>query len=47
MELSQTEQQKSKKNEQKSEDSLKDVWDNIKWTNVHIIGIPGKEETNG
>ena len=27
-----------------SEDSLRDLWDNIKCTNIHIIGIPKEEE---
>ena len=28
----------------RNEDSLRDLWDNIKWTNIHIIGVPeGKE----
>jgi len=24
----------------RNEDSLRDLWDNIKWTNIHIIGVP-------
>ena len=28
----------------RNEDSLRDLWDNIKWTNIHIIGIPEGEE---
>ena len=28
----------------KNEDSLRDLWDNIKHTNIHIIGIPEGEE---
>ena len=27
-----------------NEDSLKDLWDNIKHTNIHIIGVPEGEE---
>ena len=28
----------------RNEDSLRDLWDNIKHTNIHIIGVPeGKE----
>ena len=31
-----------------NEDSLKDIWDNIKHTNSHIIAVPeGKERDNG
>ena len=26
------------------EDSLRDLWDNIKYTNIRIIGIPEEEE---
>ena len=28
----------------RNEDSLRDLWDNIKHTNIHIIGVPGGEE---
>ena len=28
----------------RNEDSLKDLWDNIKRTNIHIIGVPEGEE---
>ena len=28
----------------RSEDSQRDLWDNIKCTNVHIIGVPEGEE---
>ena len=28
----------------RNEDSLRDLWDNIKRTNVHIIGVPEGEE---
>ena len=27
-----------------NEDSLRDFWDNIKCTNIHIIRVPGGEE---
>ena len=30
--------------EKRNEDSLRDLWDNIKSTNIHIIGIPEGEE---
>ena len=28
----------------RTEDSLRDFWDNIKCTNIRIIGVPGEEE---
>ena len=28
-----------------NEDSLRDLWDNIKHNNIHIIGVPEGEET--
>lgn len=43
MELTQTEQQKEKRIF-KSEDKLRDLWDNIKWTNTHITGLPDRAE---
>ena len=30
--------------EKKSEDSLRDLWDNIKHTNIQIIGVPEDEK---
>ena len=29
------------------EDSLRDLWDNIKYTNILIIGIPEEEKRTG
>ena len=37
-----TEMNKEKKNE-KSEEHLRDIWDNIKHTNIHILGIPERK----
>ena len=28
----------------KTEDSLKDLWDNIKHSNIRLIGVPEEEE---
>ena len=33
--------------DKKSEDSLRDLWDNIKHTNIWIIGIPEEEKKIG
>lgn len=42
MVLVQTEQQQQQQQHLKSEDTLRDIWDNIKWNNIHII--EGSEE---
>ena len=38
------EQQNKVKRMKRTEDSLRNLWDNIKHTNVWIIGVPEKEE---
>ena len=43
VEITATEQNKEKRMK-KMEDSLRDLWDNIKHTNIRIIGIPEEEE---
>lgn len=40
MELTQSEQQKVKK-VKKRKDTLRDLQENIKWTNIHITGFQG------
>ena len=40
-EITQAEQKKEKI--KKNKDSLRDLWDNIKCTNIHIIGVPEGE----
>ena len=30
-----------------TEDSLRDLWDNIKCTNIQIIGVPEEEQKKG
>ena len=48
VEITATEKNKEKKNEKKTEDHLRDIWDNLKRTNIHIIGIEeGEERENG
>ena len=36
-------EQNTEKRMKRSEDSLRDHWDNIKCTNIHIIGVPGED----
>lgn len=40
-------QSSKNKKRSKSEDSLWDMWDNIKQNNIHIIEILGEEEKRG
>ena len=42
MEITSEEQNKIKRME-RTEDSLRDPWDNIKCTNIQIIGVPEEE----
>ena len=37
-------EQNQVKRMKRAEDSLRDLWDNIKCTNIRIIGIPEKKE---
>ena len=43
MEITTAEQNKEKRMK-RIEDSLRDLWDNIKRTNIWIIGVPEEEE---
>ena len=43
MEITSEEQNKLKRMKW-TEDSFKDLWDNIKRTNIQIIGVPEEEE---
>ena len=43
VEINSKEQNKIKRMK-RTEDSLRDFWDNIKHTNIQIIGVPEKEE---
>ena len=38
------EEQNKVKRMKRTEDSLRDLWDNIKHTNIWIIGVPEEEE---
>lgn len=43
VEITATEQNKEKRLK-RNEDNLRDLWDNMKCTNVHIKGVPEEEE---
>ena len=43
MEITATEQNKEKRMK-RIEDCLRDLWDNIKSTNIQIIGVPEEKE---
>ena len=38
------EEQNKGKRMKRIEDSLRDLWDNIKCTNIRVIGVPEEEE---
>ena len=46
MEIATTEWNKEKRMK-RIEDSLRDLWDNIKCTNIRIIGVPEEEKKKG
>ena len=46
MEITSEEQNKAKRMK-RTEDSLRDLWDNMKCTNIRIIGVPEDEEEIG
>ena len=39
-----SEEQNKVKSRKRTEDSLRDLWDNIRYTNTQIIGVPEEEE---
>ena len=42
-----SEEQNKAKRMKRTEDSLKDLWDNIKCTNIRFIGVPEEEKKKG
>ena len=46
MEITTAAQNKGKRMK-RIEDSLRDLWDNIKCTNIRIIGVPEEEKKKG
>ena len=42
-----SEEQNKVKRMKRTEDSLRDLWDNIKRTNIQIIGVPEEEKEKG
>ena len=46
VEITATEQNKERRMK-RNEDSLRDLWGNIKGTNIHIIGVPEEERNKG
>ena len=42
-----SEEQNKVKRMKRTEDSLRDLWDNIKHTNIQIIGVPEEEQKKG
>ena len=37
-------EQKREKRLKRNKESLRELWDNVKCTNIHIIGVPEREE---
>ena len=42
-----SEEQNKVKRMKRTEDSLRDIWNNIKHTNIRIIGVPEEEKKKG
>ena len=40
-------EQKREKRLKTNEESLRELWDNVKCTNIHIIGVPEGDERKG
>ena len=46
VEISEAEK-KNKERIKRNEDNLRDLWDNIKWHNIWIIGVPEEDKKEG
>ena len=44
MEITEDAEQKREKRLKRNEESLRELWDNVKHTNIHITGVPEGEE---
>ena len=44
VEINEAERKKEKKRIKRSEDNLRDLWDNVKCPNIQIIGVPEEED---
>ena len=44
VEINEAERKKEKKRIKRSEDNLRDLWDNVKCLNIRIIGVPGEKD---
>ena len=42
-----SEKQNKVKSTKRNEDSLRDLWENIKYINIQIIGVPEEEKKKG
>ena len=40
-------QRKKEKRIKRNEDTLRDLWDNVKCPNIQIIGVPGEDKKKG
>ena len=40
-------EQKREKRLKRNEESLRELWNKVKHTNIHIIGVPGEEKEKG
>ena len=43
--INEAERKKYQKKNKRTEDNLRDLWDNVKCPNIQIIGIPGERDT--